>query len=275
MSAPSQKRDPFGIVTLLQNRELLRELFKRRLSQEHKGTFVGAAWLVVRPLTLLALYVFVFGYVFQGRFENKGDAGPATYALGVFLGLTIIHFFTDIIAASPRCIADNPRLVKRVKMPVEIIPISVAATASVHFFISLGLALLGLLIFGHPPGWQALWLVPLFAFLAIGGAGLAYLFAVIGVYSRDVTQITPVLNMGLLFASAVFYPIEKIPPGAWAILKYNPALLAVEATRETALWGIAPPLGIAALYFCSICLALYFIGYLFFRKTKPHFADLI
>lgn len=275
MSATKDQRDPTGFATLYAHRELLAELIKRHLSQEHKGTFVGAAWILVRPLLLLALYVFVFGFVFESRFDDTGDEAPATFALGVFLGLSIIHFLSEIIAASPRSIADNPRMVKKVKMPVELIPAAIAANAAVHFCISLALAMVGLLIFGHPPTWHALWAIPIVLCLGLAGLGIAYLFATIGVHLRDITQINPVLTMGLLFASAVFYPIDKIPPLAWEILRFNPALLAVEGLRQSLLWGQPLHLGAPALYFATLCLALYATGYLCFQKAKPTFADLV
>lgn len=275
MSEDDHKFDWLGIRTLIRNRQLLMQLLRRQLSQEHKGTIVGKAWLVIKPVLLLALYVFVFGYVFEGKFTDDENESQATYALGVFLGLTIIHFIADILAMSPRCISDNQAMVKRVKLPLEVIPASITFSALVHFAITLGLALAGLFLFGHYPTWQTLWLVPISLLLAIGGFGLSYLFATIGVYLRDITQVTPVLSMGLLFASAVFYPIDKIPEPAWLVLKYNPLLLAVEGVRKSALWSEHISLNLAALYFCIACITLYLVGFYSFQRSKSHFADLI
>ena len=272
MPPAKPKSQLLGFAPLWTHRELLKQLLKRRLSQEHKNTLMGRTWLVLRPLTLLALYVFVFGYVFEGKFDAD-DESKAAYALGVFLGLSIIHFLSDIFATAPRCLIENQSMVTRVKLPLEVLPISITATATIHFLISMGLCLLGLLAFGLHPSPQILWLAPLFACLALLGLGLAYLFAVLGVWARDITQITPVMSMGLLFASAVFYPLEKIPAPAWTLLKFNPVLLAVEATRRCALWDRPLPFGPETLYFVAFCLLTYLIGYLSFQAAKPHFAD--
>lgn len=273
MSDARHNRDPIGVATLWRNRELLGQLARRQLSQEHKGTLAGKAWLVARPLLQLALYVFVFGYIFGGRFRDTGEESKATFALGIFLGLAIIHMISESMAAGARCIADNQRMVRKVKVDMEVAPAAVALAAAANFLIGIALALVGLSVFGHPPTLQALWLLPIFALLWVASLGLAYLFAALGVFARDVSQIVPVLSMTILFTSAVFYPVDKIPPGAWTVLQFNPILHAVHAARQAALWGEPPPLGGYAALFAGSCVFLYFLGYAVFQRSKRRFAD--
>ena len=271
-NAPSQW---FGFKTLLDNKLLLGQLLRRRISQEHKHTWIGKIWIIAKPLSLLMLYVFVFGYVFEGKFKGDASESKATYALGVFLGLIVIHLITDVLAIAPKCMVDNASMVRKTTIPLEVIPASIVGTAVFHFLVGLALAAVGLFIFGHPPTLQALWMIPLTAFLILGTLGLSYLIAIIGAYVRDISQIVPVLSLGLLFSSAVFYSVEQIPPVAWNFLKFNPVLQVVDAIRKSLLWGEPLKLDSNTLFFCLSCIISYVIGYLVFSTNKERLADIV
>lgn len=264
-----------GFKAPVQHRQLLKQLTQRRLSQEHKNTVLGWVWMIVNPVAMLILYVFVFGYIFGGKFKETEGASQISYAFGVFLGLTTIHFVTEILAIAPRCIADNESLVRRTTIPIELIPISITLSAVVHFTIGLALCIAGLFAFGHPLTVNALWAFPLIACLGFLGLGLAYIMAVLGAYLRDITQAIPVVSMGLLFSSAVFYPVEKIPPEAWTFLKLNPVLHFVDTMRSTILWGEPIESTKLLLLLPATSLAIYFGGYFLFKSLQRHLADQI
>lgn len=264
-----------GFKAAIQNRQLLKQLTQRRLSQEHKNTVLGKVWMIVNPIAMLGLYVFVFGYIFGGKFKETEGATQISYAFGVFLGLTTIHFVTEILAIAPRCVADNESLVRRTTIPIELIPISITLTSLVHFCIGLALCVIGLFSFGHPLTLNALWALPFIVCLAFLGLGIAYIAAVLGAYLRDITQAIPVLSMGILFSSAVFYPVDKIPPQAWTILKFNPVLHFVDTMRSTILWG--EPIESTKLMFLlpAASFGIYFGGFILFKSLQRRLADLI
>jgi len=62
-------RSPFAFATgLWKNRELLWQFSLREVELRHKGSHLGLIWSLLNPLLMLSLYVFVFGYIFGGRF---------------------------------------------------------------------------------------------------------------------------------------------------------------------------------------------------------------
>ncbi len=263
----------FGIKPLIEQRELLIQFTKRVLLQESKGSALGVLWLVLKPLLLLSLYVFVFGYIFEGKFTDSHEESRPIYAIGIFVGLNVIHFLGEILAASPRSIIDNQSLVKNAIFPLEVLPTAMVGKASIEFVITSTLMIIGLLVFGIRPGINALWFFPISFGLILFGQGLAYALATFGVFLRDISQITQVASMGLLFASAVFYPVSKIPPAAWAILKFNPALIAVDAYRSTVLWNQPLAFNGQIVYFFVFSIGFYLLGYNAFSKYKRVFAD--
>src|SRR5690606_25600423 len=105
-------------------------------------------------------------------------------------------------------------------------------SALIHFVITLALVFCGALIAHVPLALDALWWLPIiFLPLMLGALGLSLGLSAVGVFWRDIAQITQFISLAMLFASAVFYPVTQIPTAAWAILKFNPLLHVINQAR--------------------------------------------
>jgi lipopolysaccharide transport system permease protein len=194
--------------------------------------------------------------------------------MGVFLGLSIFQFLAETIAVSPNLIVMNPNFVKKVVFPLEILPASSVCAATFHLLISLTLALLGVAIFGEGLNAGVLWLPVIVFPIACLALGLAWIIAALGVFLRDLSQITNFLSMVLMYASAVFYPGSKIPAAVWQFLRFNPLLLAIEESRNAVLWH--QPVNLHHLwYLYAVGFGACYLGHLIFRRLKPAFADVL
>jgi lipopolysaccharide transport system permease protein len=263
---------PFA-AALCQHRELLWQFTVRNVELRHKGSYLGILWSVLNPLLMLALYVLVFGYIFGGSFGRPGES-RLEYGLGIFLGLTLFHFASEVLVTSPAVIVTNPNFVKKVVFPLEVLPAANVGAALFHLLIGLGLALLGVLFYGPGLTVHALWLPVILFPLLLAALGLNWLFSALGVFLRDIGQLMQFLSLALLFASAVFYPVSKIPGAAWTFLRYNPVLLAIELTRDAVLWR--EPLNFVHLaYLYGFGLVACYAGFAVFRRLKPAFADVL
>jgi len=273
--APSGRSDPISNRNgLVKNRELLWQFTVRNVELRHKGSHLGFVWSVLNPLLMLGLYVFVFGYIFRGRFNSVRPESPMEYALGIFVGLTIFHLFAEVLAVAPTVILGNPNFVKKVVFPLEVLPAASVGASTFHGVISLCLALTGVATVGPGLTWHALWIFPIFTSLILLLLGLAWFVSAIGVFFRDVGQLTGFLSMALMFASAVFYPASNMPPSAWRILRFNPLLLAVEMSRDVVMWHRPVNLGHLA-YLASVSVAVFVVGRSSFRRMAPSFADVL
>ncbi len=264
---------PFA-TDLWTHRELLWQFTLRNVELRHKGSHLGLIWSFLSPLLMLGLYVLVFGYIFGGSFGVLPSETRVDYALGVFLGLTLFHLLAETLGVSPTLIVGNPNFVKKVVFPLEILPAANVGAAMFHMGISLALALISLLIFGHGVGWGILWLPIIILPLILLCLGIAWFFSALGVFFRDVGQIMQFITMALMFSSAVFYSAQKIPPAAWVWMRFNPILLAIELARDAALWQ--RPLNLTHLaYLYALSLGACYLGHLAFRRMKPAFADVL
>ena len=256
------------------HRELLWQFTLRNVELRHKGSHLGLVWSFLNPLLMLGLYVLVFGYIFGGSFGILPNETRVDYALGIFLGLTLFHFVSEVLGISPGIIVGNPNFVKKVVFPLEILPAANVGGAVFHLLISLGLVLLSLVLFGTGFSAGIFWLPVIVLPLILLGLGVAWLISALGVFLRDIGQIMQFLSLALMFSSAVFYSAQKIPAPAWTYMRFNPILLAIELARDAALW--ARPLNYHHLaYLYAVGLAACYLGHAAFRKMKPAFADVL
>jgi lipopolysaccharide transport system permease protein len=265
---------PFSFATeLWHNRHLVWQFTVRNVELRHKGSHLGLIWSFLNPLLMLAIYVLVFGFIFRGKFQKTPEP-RIEYALVVFLGLSIYHFLAEVIGSAPYVIVGNPNFVKKVVFPLEILPVSAVGGALFHFVISLALVFVGALLAGVSISSGVFWLPLIVLPVVLMSVGLSLLLSALGVFWRDISQIVQFLLLGLMFASAVFYPVEQIPPPAWAILKFNPLLLAIHESRAVTFWAL-PPYALHLVYLYGTSFATLAVGVLAFRRLRASFADVL
>jgi lipopolysaccharide transport system permease protein len=274
MTRQSSKPAAGTLATLYRNRRLLWQFTVRNVELRHKGSQLGLIWSFLNPLLMLGVYVFVFGFVFPGRFQPKHAEPRIEYALVAFLGLAMYHFVAEIIATSPQLIVGNPNFVKKVVFPLEILPLSAVGGALFHFVITLALVFVGALIAGVPITGGVIWLPIIMLPLVAMAIGAAMALSAVGVFWRDVFQVTQFFLLILMFASAVFYPVTQIPAAVWTFLRFNPFIHVINESRSVVFWGLPPNfVHIGYLYGCGVLSLL--IGFTLFQRLRPSFADVL
>mgnify|MGYP006429771005 CR=1 FL=1 len=259
-------------------RELLLQFTKRNIQSEIKGSYLGIVWTVFTPLLSFAVYATVFGVIFNGRYRVVEDETGVHYAMGIFLSLNIFRLLADSISMAPGLIYSQPNYVKKVVFPLEIIPMAAMAANIYRFTVAMVLCLIGIFLMTDRGFTLDLQLFPLLIFpIYLLGQGLAWLMSALGVFMRDIGQVTQAVTMILLYSSAVFYSTQMVQskgPAFWAVLRFNPLIHIVEQSRNLLLWQT--PLDFAALAYCYLIgSATFLLGYLVFMKIKPAFADVI
>ena len=238
---------------------------------QYRGSYLGVVWTLLNPIFMLGIYTFVFGYIFGGSFS---DETPAEHALGIFIGLAIHNFLSEVMTVSPTLIESNSTFVKRVIFPLEILVASKVVASFFTFSIKWLIILTAAFILGNPLSLNHPSLLFLIAMLTLLSFAVALIFSSIGTFVKDLGNSTQFFSMGLLFGSAVFYPISKIPDGAWAFLKYNPLIYLIEYSRNIVIWS--EPITFPVVGFLIVfTLGLLGIGCYCFQLLKPAFSDVI
>jgi lipopolysaccharide transport system permease protein len=227
---------------------------------------------LLQPLLLLALFTFVFAKVLRVRLGP--EVGTASFPLFLFCGILPWQAIQESLSRSVGTLLEHTTLVKRNLFPVEVLPLSVVASALVTQ--AVGTVILGaaLVLTGHGLRLTATALPLLIALQFLLTAGLSWALASLNVFVRDIGQ---VLGMALtlwVFLTPIFYPASAYPSGLAFLLSLNPLALLVEGYRDILLRGVLPgshPLALLSTFALTVFLA----GHWLFRRLRPGFTDLL
>jgi len=271
----TQPISPFALVSSLwRNRGLITQMTQREVLGRYKGSVMGLAWSFFNPILMLSVYTFVFSVVFKSRWGMTGNESKTQFAVVLFVGMIIHGLFAEVLNRAPSLILSNTNYVKKVVFPLEILPVISMGAALFHSLISLGVLLIAFIIFNGFLHWTVL-LVPvvLLPFLVVT-LGFAWLLASLGVFIRDMGQVIGIITTVMLFLAPVFYPVSALPEKYRSWVMFNPLTFIIEQAREVLIWGHLPNwMGLGIYTLAAIAVA--WVGYAWFQKTRKGFADVL
>lgn len=258
---------------MLGRRTLLLSLIRREISGRYRGSALGTLWALLTPLFMLAIYTFLFGTVLRIRWGGQQDS-TADFAIILFAGLIVFHFFSEVVTRAPTLILGNVSFVKKIVFPLQILPVVALGTALFHMGLSLAV-LQVFFVYLHGGIHFTVLLVPVtIAPLALLLLGLSWFLAALGVYMRDVNQILGPVMTALMFVSPIFVPAASMPEHVRAFVFLNPVTIPVESLRDVVIFGHAPN-WIALAVYTIVAALIAALGYFFFQKTRKGFADVL
>ncbi len=264
----------FGYISSLQqNFRLIMRMIKREIIGRYRGSFLGLLWSFVTPVLMLAIYTFVFSFVFKARWGQE-HSDQYQFALILFTGLIVYNLFSECIARAPGLILANVNYVKKVIFPLDILPWVSLGSALFHAMTSLSVLLFFLMIRGHDFGLSVLWLPVIILPFLLLIMGLSWFLAATGVYVRDISQVITMLLTVLMFMSPIFYPLSALPEPIRPYLLLNPITLIVEQVRAVLIWGLQPN-WIRMGYYSGVSIIIAWAGWAWFNKTRKGFADVL
>lgn len=256
-----------------QRLELLLRLVKRDFSEKYKGSMVGLGWAILSPLIMVGVYTFVFAFVFKARWvAPHGDEYP--FALSLFLGLTIHSILAECINRAPNLVTSHSVYVTKIPFPLEILPLIPVGAALIQGAISLFVWLCCFLFIGGKISFASMLLILVIVPLILSCLAFSYFLSSLGVYLRDVTQLTMLLTTLLLFLGPIFYPISSIPEPYQHWLYLNPLTVVLEQLRQILMYGNLP--NFQHLFLATSVSAMFaLLGFAWFQFTRRGFADVI
>jgi lipopolysaccharide transport system permease protein len=259
------------------HRVLIWRLSRRELEARFRGSLLGVFWAVVLPLVMLGVFSLVFGSILGNRWARPGghvEIGEYGYPMILFSGLIIFGMVSEPINRAPSLVSENVSYVKKVVFPIEILPIVALVTAVITAAISFVVFLAMFFLNYGPPPVTILALPIVLLPLAFMTLGVAYFFASVGVFLRDLAHLTGPLMTVTMFLSPVLYPLENLPEPYRPWLYLNPLTIGVTQAREVIFWGRLPSLVESIAYFVA-SLVVVTLGGGWFIRTKKAFADVV
>lgn len=261
------------------HRSLWLQLTRREVESRYRSTALGFLWSLLTPLLMLAVFAVVFGLIFEGRFTGHPQESKADFALALFAGMIVFNFFAEALARAPTLITSTPSYVTKVVFPLEVLPVASVASGLVHLALSLvPLLAFTLLLRGSLPWTLLEW--PLLLVPLVGWAlAVSWTLAALGVFLRDLVLAVSTVNLVLMYASAIFYPLEKVPADfyGWplrALVELNPLAFLASASRDLAIWG-TPLAWVPWAKHSAVALLAAWLAQRLFRRARPAFADVL
>jgi lipopolysaccharide transport system permease protein len=265
---------PFRIFnTLFLNKFLIYLLIKREISVRYKGSIFGYFWFFLNHLIFISIYTFVFTRIFDSKWSSSASSG-VEFALILFIGLLVFNFFSECITKAPNLIASNPSYVKKIKFPVEVLPIIITSTALFNFIIGLIVWIFIYVAIHHSIHFTALLFPFILIPLYLATLGLVWVLSFVGVFIKDLQYVVGFIMTIFLFLSPVFYPIDTLPEMLKFVFMLNPLTIPIETLRDIFFFGQIPDI-YPILIYSFFSLVFFYTGLYFFEKSKKDFSDVI
>jgi len=259
----------FGnIQNLWKHRELLWVWAAREVRVRYKQSFLGVGWAILQPLAFTLMFTLVFSYVVQ----VPTDGIP--YPIFSFTAMLPWTLFATSISFGVSTLVGNMNLVTKIYFPREVLPLAAIAAAFVDFLVA-SLIYVVMLLWYRMPIYPTVLLLPVLVAIQlaltigvvlIGSAGL--------VFYRDIRFLVPLGLQLWLYASPVIYPASMIPAQWQWLYQLNPMVGILEGYRAILLHGQLPSLS-SLVAATLISFVLLIVGYAWFKRVEPTFADLI
>ena len=221
-------------------RYLLREIVAKNIKIQYRNSVLGMFWTLLQPFLTTLVLVFIFGELF---WKNRDFNFP----IYVLTGRLLYDFYSLSTKRAMRSITGSASVIKKVKVPKYVYPLSNVISNYVTFMISM-LVLVGFIAYfllwpsAKNPApvltWHVLYApVPLLVlFLLCIGAGL--ILSTLAVFFKDIEYIYDVFCMLLFYATPIIYEVtDGTKPSLRFALKCNPLYHIVEMFRDCVLRG--------------------------------------
>jgi lipopolysaccharide transport system permease protein len=243
---------------------------KREFQSKYRNSLLGATWMVINPLAMIAVYTVIFSQVMRSKLPGNDSA--FAYSIYLCAGTLTWTLFAEIVGRAQNTFIEHANLLKKICFPRLCLPVTVVANALLSFFIVFGLFTIFLLITGTFPGLVYVALIPLLTILVAFAIGLGISLGVLNVFFRDVGQLFGIVIQFWFWLTPIVYPISILPESVRSLISYNPmvnligAFQSILVSSEWPTWEALLPVTILAAALCAL-------GVYLFRKHVGEMMD--
>ncbi|CAK7071263.1 MAG: Teichoic acid translocation permease protein TagG [Desulfovibrio sp.] len=233
---------------------------------------MGLLWTIAYPFTT----VLVLWFIFTQAFRVQPPKGDTPYIVWLLVGMAAWNFFADALVSVTGCINGNGYMLKKRSFNMYALPVIHALAALFSHCVFLMITMAFCFFYGILPSLSWFQLLYYAAYLFLLCLGLGYFAATIAVFIPDVLNAVNIFIQVFFWATPVFWSFSMLPPGYASILQANPVAFAVQGYRNAMLgegsFGVEPA---KAAIFWLVAGSILFLALKFFKKMKPHFADVL
>ncbi|MEY2792033.1 MAG: hypothetical protein RJA76_25 [Bacteroidota bacterium] len=244
-------------------------LAKRDLKVRYSQTLLGVFWAIVKPLSTLFIFIFMFK-----KIANINQINGVPIQIIILSGIIFWNFFGSSFTNVSNCISANTNLITKVYFPRLILAISTISVAIVDFIFSFIIYIVASFILNVPIGISIIGIPLLLLFISLFSIGAGLLFAANSIKYRDIQHIGPLVVQYGFFITPVIYSIQSINFGNYLAIYYiiNPLVGLIELGRFLLINDYSINLTYIGYSILST-LIVFMIGVLVFIKKENSFVD--
>lgn len=243
---------------------------KREFQSRYRNSLLGAAWTVLNPLAMIAVYTLIFSQVMQTRLP--GVSGGFAYSIYLCAGSLTWGLFAEIVARSQTIFLENANLLKKISFPRLCLPVIMVMSAVTNFLIIYGLFLAFLVLAGEWPGWVVFGVLPVLAIQLLFAIGLGMVLGVLNVFFRDVGQFFGIFTQFWFWLTPIVYPASILPEGLRPWMGLNPMYPLIQSYQTIFVTHSWPEWGLL-IYPLFLGTALCALGLRLFRRHAGDMVD--
>ena len=235
---------------------LLKQLVKRDFTTKYKESVLGILWSFINPLLIMIVFTVIFSVLFRRQIHNF----PV-----YFLSAKILYdFFVAATNGAMYSIRSNRAILTKIFVPRYMFAMGSICYEFINFLITL-VILFGVMLATGEQFHLMMFasIIPLFL-LIIFIIGIGLILAVLNTYFADIGHFYSIFTLILMYASAIFYPMEIVPANIQMIFALNPLYIAITCFRDTIMYNVFPDT-LSLLYLAVSAVMFFAVGFLLFR----------
>jgi lipopolysaccharide transport system permease protein len=240
--------------------ELLYLLVAKDLRVRYKGSVLGYLWALANPLAFTFVYYVAFKVIIRTATDN--------YGLYLVTGLFPWAWVSNALVRAAGAYRLNPTLVRKVRLPRSVLPLSYVVQEMVHFLLAVPILVVGVTIATGVSHLQWVWLIPALAvvqLLVLYPIGVV--LAATNVLVRDVEYVVGIALQLLFFLTPIVYEAGSIPARYQSYFTWSPFASLIHGWRVALYDGRLEPGAVGScLVFAAVAGML---AHLVHRTVEP------
>jgi len=257
--------------------ELTMTLARAEFKLRYFGSVLGYLWSLMRPLLFFGVLYFFFTQIVH--------IGKGVPHYGVYLLTSIVfwNYFAEATGASVGCLVTREPLLRKIRFPRMVIPLSVSLTAT--FNLAMNFIAVFVFAFANGVNPRLSWfeLIPIALAFIIFATGIGMLLSASFVRARDVAPIWEVFLQAWFYSSPIMYTAasygHRFGPGLIHAAMINPIAMLLTQTGHAFIGGPSFPSPITvgglgpAIAACTIIVGVFVFGWWYFAREAPRVAE--
>lgn len=247
---------------LIKYKDLIIELVQKDIKLKYRNSVLGILWSILNPLLFMLVLTVIFSELFSTTIEH--------FAIYVLSGRLIYSSFSESTNFAMQSIVSNAGLIKKLYVPKYIFPISRVCSSFINSLLAMISVIPVMLFSGVHFSWINLTAFFPLLYLLLYCIGIGLILSTIYVFFRDTQHIYSLALVIIMYASAIFYPVDIIPDRFLPIIQFNPVFTIIEMFRGALIYQTLPSLS-DHIFNLVYSLILIVIGLVLFYKRQDKF----